>query len=220
MKKLAIVLILSCTCYLSIAQTNLDANPVKKAYYVSSSEFIFSQGNVEDPLNNTKDIVRFSGFLHLQEELHYNFNDKIGVFTGLALRNIGIITDINDSVKIKQRVYTLGVPVGFKVGNMNGNNLMLGFEAELALNYKQKVFVNSSKQKANIWFSDRTEIFLPSLFAQFTSKSGVYVKFKYYLTDFLVENKQKIDVTGVSYNPTKSSMAYISIGYTIAGSKM
>jgi len=195
-------------------------NPIKKAYYVSSSEFIFSQGNVEADPNETKDRVRFSGFLHLQEELHYDFNDKFGVFTGLALRNIGIITDINDSVKIKQRVYTLGVPVGFKVGNMNGNNLMLGFEAELALNYKQKVFVNSSKQKANIWFSNRTEIFLPSLFAQVTTKSGVYVKFKYYLTDFLVEDKQKIDVKDVDYNPTKSSMAYISIGYTISGNKL
>jgi hypothetical protein len=220
MKKSFIILILLCSSFFSIAQTNLELNPIKKAYYVSASEFIFSLGNVEAAPNNTKDIVRFSGFLHLQQQVHYDFNEKFGVFTGLALRNIGIITDLNDSVRIKQRVYTLGVPVGFKVGNMNGNNLMLGFEAELAINYKQKVYVNSSKQKANIWFSNRTEIFLPSLFAQFTSKYGVYVRFIYYLTDFLVADKQKIDVIGVSYVPTKSSMAYISIGYTIPDSKL
>jgi hypothetical protein len=112
-------------------------------------------------------------------------------------------------------VYTVGIPAAFKVGNMKGTNLAVGAEAEFAIAYKQKLFVNDEKSKTNEWFSDRTNIFLPSAFAEIRTKQGGYIKFKYYLTDFLVEDKQKVNVTNVNYRPNKSQLFYVSFGYAL-----
>lgn len=192
----------------------------RRTYFETASEFIFSSGAVEaDPLN-VDDNVRFSAFLHIQEQMHFDLNDHFGFYTGVSIRNVGIITDLNDSVKIKQRVYTAGIPLALKIGLMKKTFLAIGGEAEFALNYKQKVFVNGVKNKMNEWFSDRSEIFLPSLFAEVHAPKGFYIKFKYYLTDFLVSDKQKIDVQGIAYVPTKSPMAYLSFGMAIPDRKL
>jgi hypothetical protein len=47
-----------------------------------------------------------------------------------VLRNVGFINDLNDTVKLKQRVYTLGLPVGIKLGNMSSSTYAtIGVEA-------------------------------------------------------------------------------------------
>jgi hypothetical protein len=97
---------------------------------------------------------------------------------------------------------------------MNGWQGALGFEAELAFAYKQKVYVNGGKSKSSSWFDDRTNIFLPSVFAELKGKEGNYIRFKYYLVDYLSANQQ-INVTGVEYLPTQSQLFYISLGYVI-----
>jgi hypothetical protein len=102
---------------------------------------------------------------------------------------------------------------------MQGTHLALGAEAEFAFNFKQKLFVNNEKSKTNEWFSNRTEIFLPSAFAEIHTKQGGYIKFKYYLTDFLVQDKQKINVTNVNFVPTRSQMFYLSFGAAINNKK-
>ncbi len=189
--------------------------PPKKSYTKSVSEIIFSWGDVEAAGLNVEPVVRFTAFLHLGQQWHIDFSEKAGFYTGLSLRNVGMINDLNDSVRVKQRVYTAGIPVAFKVGDMKGFHLAVGAEAEFALAYKQKVFINDEKNKTNEWFSDRTEIFLPSAFAEIHTKQGGYIKFKYYLSDFLVEGKQKVNVPNLNYVPTKSQMMYVSFGYAI-----
>ncbi len=184
-------------------------------YTVATSETILSWGSVEANGLETANIARFTPFFNLGTQLHKDFNGKAGFYTGLMIRNVGIITDLNDSVRIKQRVYTLGIPVAFKFGDMNGNLGAIGIDNEFALNYKQKVYVNDEKSKSNIWFSDRTKIYLPSVFAEFKSKSGNFIRFKYYLTDFLEPSTQKVNVSGVNYTPTQSTMMYVSVGYAI-----
>ena len=213
MKKLPLLFI-ACTLYInSNAQ---ESTPSKPYYFSSCSELIFSFGNVESKPLEPSNIVRFSCFLHLAEQFHYNFNQSLGFYTGLSLRNVGLINDLNDTIKVKQRVYTLGLPLALKFGNMEKETYgTVGVEGELALNYKQKVFVNDEKTKSNIWFSNRTNLFLPSVFAEVKFKNGFYLKFKYYLTDFLTEDKQKINVSGVEYNPTESQMMYVGLGFVI-----
>ncbi len=199
------------------AQDNKSTPSTKKAtYFASASELIFSWGNVTAAPLNTNSIVRFSCFLHIAEQFHYDFSPNVGIYTGLALRNVGFINELNDTVKLKQRVYTLGLPLALKLGNMEkGSYATLGVEGELALAYKQKVFVNDEKSKTTAWFSDRTNLFLPSAFAELKLKSGAYVKFKYYLTDFLTENNQKVNVAGVSFVPTQSQLMYVSVGFVL-----
>ena len=184
-------------------------------YTVATSETILSFGNVKATGLETANIARFTPFFNFGTQFHKDFSKKSGFYTGLMLRNVGIITDLNDSVRVKQRVYTLGIPVAVKFGDMNGNLAAIGIDNEFAINYKQKTYVNDEKSKTNIWFSDRTKIYLPSVFAEFKSKSGNYIRFKYYLTDFLEPANQKVNVAGVTYSPTQSTMMYVSVGYAI-----
>lgn len=227
MKKQSLLIILSFVSFNLVAQDVLTSGSTKKGYFASASEIIFSWGDVTaaavpgQSQINPKAILRFSPVLNLGEQFHYDFAQSVGMYTGLSLRNVGFINELNDTVKMKQRVYTLGIPLAFKLGEVNGGNyLTVGAEAEFAFAYKQKVFVNGEKNKTVIWFSDRTNIFLPSAFVELKSKSGFYIKFKYYLTDFLTENNQKTNVAGVDFVPTKSTLMYLSIGSVIPYSKV
>jgi hypothetical protein len=68
--------------------------------------------------------MRFSPVVNLQAMLNKDVNKNFGLFTGLALRNVGYITkdyiDPADSLNYKKkfRSYNLGIPLGFKVGNL------------------------------------------------------------------------------------------------------
>lgn len=184
----------------------------KNWYSVSASETILSFGSVENNGSDLSNVVRFSPVINFGYHLHRNFSEKAGFYTGFSVRNVGMINDVNDSIRVKQRVYTLGIPVALKFGDMKGNQGAIGFENEFALNYKQKVYLNDAKSKSNIWFSDRTKIYLPSVFVEFKGKQGNYVRFKYYLTDFLEPNNQKLNIPGVVYAPTQSTLFYVSTG--------
>ena len=212
MKKIILFASFAVFSFNAISQEISIAEKTREMYTVSATETILSWGNVESAGLETANIARFTPFINFGTQLHMDFSEKSGFYTGLTVRNVGIITNLNDSVRVKQRVYTVGIPVAFKVGDMDGNLFAAGFEAEFAINYKQKVFVNEEKSKSNIWFSDRTNIFLPSVFAEVKSKYGNYIRFKYYLTDFLQEGNQKVNVSGVDYNPTRSTMMYVSVG--------
>jgi hypothetical protein len=71
---------------------------------------------------------RYTMFFHIGTNFHYNFNKTFGIFTGVGIKNIGFIEkfDAPDST-VKRRVYTIGIPIGVKIGNMSeGSYLMLG----------------------------------------------------------------------------------------------
>ncbi|MFC3879055.1 hypothetical protein ACFOSV_02655 [Algoriphagus namhaensis] len=183
-------------------------------YTMSTGETILSFGIVDAEPLNTGTVARFTPFFNFGQQLHFDFSPSFGIYTGLNVRNVGMITDLNDSVRVKQRTYNLGLPIAFKIGDVEGWRFSAGFEAEIAFAYKQKVYVNGEKRKSSSWFDDRVEIFQPSVFAEIVGKDGNFIRFKYYLNDFLTANQQ-INVPGVEYNPTRSSMFYVSIGYAI-----
>jgi hypothetical protein len=195
-------------------ETSTPVKKTNKVYSASVSETIFSIGIVDAAPLNTSSVVRFTPFFNFGQQLHVDFSDKFGMYTGFGIRNVGIINDLNDSVRVKQRTYNVGIPVAVKFGNMNSWQGALGFEAEFAVAYKQKVYVNGEKRKSSSWFDDRTNIFLPSVFAELKGEKGNYIRFKYYLTDYLTSNQQ-INVPGVVYRPTQSQLFYISLGYVI-----
>ncbi|MBL7916294.1 MAG: hypothetical protein JNL49_14780 [Bacteroidia bacterium] len=185
-----------------------------KPYWKSGSEFIFSLGDVDAGAVSTSPIMRFSGFFHLQQEMHYDFNQSFGFYTGIGIRNVGMINELNDSLKLKQRAYGLGIPVAVKIGNMKGFHVSAGAEAELFFHYKQKLFYDDEKFKQDEWFSDRINLFNPSVFLELNSRKGSYIRFKYYLLDFLVEDKQVVKLFGTKYPyfPESSKLFYVSIG--------
>ena len=140
---------------------------------------ILSFSDVKDNGTKVNSIPRFTFFFNIGTNYNYDVSDHFGFFSGTNIKNIGMITEVGDT-KLKRRVYTLGVPVGFKVGNVkDGIMLFGGAEVDVAFNYKEKTFVNDDKKsKFNEWFSDRTQTLMPSVFAGFQFSEHFSIKGK------------------------------------------
>lgn len=187
----------------------------QNVYPVTSGEIIFSQSkssftqaflNQYPGASLANNNVRFTAFFHLGQYIHCDFNNNIGFFSGLAVRNVGMITDENlpqtvsltdgasvpySRYNIVRRQYMLGVPLAIKLGSFNDHVYFFGGgEYEVAFHLKEKYWTDSfdrsgPKTKSTEWFSSQTPTFIPSVFAGVQFPGGVNLKFKYYLTDFL-----------------------------------
>jgi len=217
------------TLLLSVAAITLEAQN-KHIYLSSGSEVIFSGTNVAFNGTNTHNNIRFTLFFHTQQLINFDLTNNIGLYTGLAIRNVGLIMedlyqnvgynvynthpDFNKNTKIKHRSYSLGFPLAIKLGSFDKNYFFYaGGEYEWMFHYKQKKFIDGAKYKFTEWTSDRVNPWIPSLFTGIQFPGGFNLKFKYYLDDFL--NK---DFTGqdfgedVDYSLFESSnIWYISL---------
>lgn len=198
-----LVLLSSVTVY---GQVNTD--------WRSGGENIFSWGSIDNGSLDAENVVRFSAFINQQLQYHIDFGNHAGMYTGLGIRNVGFIHKFGDTLKIKQRVYTLGVSLALKAGNMEkGVYLAAGSEIEMFFHYKEKTFLHGAKKKNSEWFSSRTDLFHPSLFAEIGLGHGFYVRYRYYLTDFL--RKKEVTFPGnitIPYDNSPSQLMYISVG--------
>jgi len=205
------------------AQSDSEVKP-KELKWKSTYELIFSWGDVDDEKSSVDGskvdgdaVVRFSAFYNGGTQAHYNFTRHFGFYTGLGIRNIGFINDFGDSVTVKQREYSLGLPLALKLGNLEKNFFIAGgAEVEMFFAYKQKVFYNNQKDKYHEWFSGNEELFNFSLFGEINTPGGGFIRFRYYLNDFLLQNNKGIDLPNnggkLAYDSSPSSLMYISIG--------
>jgi hypothetical protein len=155
-----------------------------------------------DASNNGTEVtgpVRFAPFINFTNNLHIDFSEKAGLLTGFSLRNLGFIYDVDASTRIKARSYNIGIPIGFKFGDMDRAYFYAGYEVEFPVNFKQKTFVNEEKTKYNKWFSDQVPI-QQSITAGVQLPYGANIKFKYYFTNFFNKDFDGSDSNG---NPTK-----------------
>ncbi|MFN5324037.1 MAG: hypothetical protein ACK5C5_03885 [Bacteroidota bacterium] len=221
--KIVMAFALSMVLFFSFIKVSAQDTTFRNTYWRTASELIFSLGDVEasNGSNEAYEIssyMRFSGFFNLQYQYHWDFSKRFGLMTGFGVRNVGFINNLNDSVKLKQRVYSFGIPLALKVGKLPDNfTLALGVEPELFFHYKQKAFYDDEKYVKMGWFSDRVNLFNPSAFLDIRFKSDLYIRFKYYITDVLVPGKQSIGIGNyeLEFNPTTSKMFYIAIGSSI-----
>lgn len=161
----------------------------QRPYITSDGEIILGFANINN--NGTEDsgIPRFSMFFHGQSLAHFDQNKNFGVITGISLRNVGFITDAGPDLRTKHRTYNVGLPIGFKIGDMDGMYVYGGYEFELPFNYKEKRFENDEKvSKFNTWFSRRTPVFYHTVFAGIRFPRGFSLRFKYYATPFFNKN--------------------------------
>lgn len=176
-------------------------------YTTSSGELIFSYANINYNGSETSSVLRFSPVFNVQTLINKDMSDKFGVFTGLAVRNVGFIYDVPDQlgVRMKHRTYNLGVPIGFKIGNLDKAFLFGGYEFEIPIVYKEKTFVNEDKQdKTTIWFSNRVNTWNNTVFLGVQLPAGLSVKFKYYLTNFFNKDYEST-TSGVTTKPYANS---------------
>lgn len=206
MKKLSILLTMLAVAGFASVQAQ-----DQKVYTTTSIEYLFSWS---DASNNGQDLtgpVRFAPFFNFQNAVNKDFSEKFGLYLGLSINNVGFIYDVDEFTRKKVRTYNLGIPVGFKIGNMNGTYLFGGYAVEFPLNYKEKTFINEEKTKFNTWFSDRTTI-QQALVAGIQFPYGANIKFKYYFTDFY--DKGYTDSTGQPYANFSGNAMVLSLGIT------
>ena len=216
MKKVLLVTVL----FLAIGLQAQESQPVKTGYWSFASEMIFSFAQIDNAGNEEGNVMRWSPVINLQSMYNYDMSKSFGLFSGVALRNVGFIYEDPydpNNTKFKYRTYNLGVPVGFKIGKMGDVLFFGGYEIELPITYKEKRFVNEDKvDKDLIWFSDKVEPFQQSVLAGVQLPYGATIKFKYYFTNF--HNRDYVAM--VDGNPTKpydfkSNVFYFSICYDL-----
>lgn len=205
-----------------------NKHPLHKFYVATGGEMIFSLGDQRADSLEFENRLRFSIFPHIQQQYHYNFSKVLGFYTGISLINIGFRHTIQQpdqtSFELRQRSMSFGLPLALKVGSLeNGNFLALGCSAEMMFHYKYKIYYNDAKEKYSDWFSDKVNLFNLAVFMDLRNQSGGYIRFKYYLNNFLAPVSTSYllpaSSTTVTFSPSQSSLFYISVGSTFMKKK-
>lgn len=201
-------------------KNDLKLNPPKKFYMGSGLDAgIFSTGIVKkgasDAIFTT---VRFSYVLNFGVNFNYDATNLFGVFAGVGVKNIGFI-EHPGGVTVKRRVYTIGVPVGIKIGNLGKRNYgFIGGGVDLPFNYKEKAFTDrSNKNKFNEWFSDRTPQLMPYVFVGASIKPGMTYKIQYYPGNFLNTSFSELS-NGIPVRPYAGydvQLLMLSVGFDL-----
>jgi len=192
-----------------------------RTYVTSGLEIIFSEAKMSDASNpDANSTLRFAPIINPQSMINVDLSKSIGIFSGLAIRNVGYIYDkyqtvptdgTTDPIKKKFRTYNVGIPFGVKLGDLEGFFIYGGYEIEFPFVYKEKTF-NTAGEKTNtdvFWFSNRTQNVQQSWLVGVQLPYGLNVKFKYYFTEFHNEN---FLANGVKpYAGLKSNIWYISL---------
>ena len=199
------------------------ANAQVRTYATTGGEIIFSFADIDNNDINPDNIIRFSPVFNLQVFGNFDFGKNFGLLAGGSIRNVGFIngnTDPDNSgIKKKYRTYNLGIPVGFKVGDVNKFFFFGGYEIEFPFHYKEKTFVNGVKQdnKISTWFTSRVPTFYNSVFAGIQFPYGLNLKFKYYFTNFFnegfTETVNSEDV--MPYQGYKANVFYFSLSFAL-----
>ncbi len=180
----------------------------KEVYSTTIIEFPFTWSNASNNGEDLSGAVRFAPFFNFQNNVNIDFSEKAGFYAGLGIHNVGFIYDIDENTRMKVRSYNLGIPVGFKVGNMNKTYLYAGYEFEIPFAYKEKIFINEEKDKWNTWFSDRTPL-QQSIHVGLQIHKGANLKFKYYFTNFYKQSYSQSDGDGGTEKPYENFNANV-----------
>jgi hypothetical protein len=196
--------------------------PEYKRFYVGNGlDFaMLSTAIVSKPGSNTQlTMPRFTAVVNFGITLNYDLNNRIGLMSGLGIRNMGFIEKSGSST-IKRRVYSFGVPLGIKIGDLRNRNFtFFGGGADFPFHYKEKGFQKrSEKMVESNWFGDQTPRVLPFIFAGYSFDPGVTLKLQYYPTNFLNTAFQEADIHGDFYRPYqgyKVHLLLLSLGIDI-----
>lgn len=184
-KLLALSLLLLSIGRFALAQET--KSPAKKKLVTFSSTVesnLLQFANVEVAGVYLTTVPRYTYFFNSGLDIDFKLHKSFKLFTGVGAKNIGFIIKPNKDSIYKHRVYTVGAPVGFKLNFAHDKVIVkAGADFSVALNYKWKTIFNDKKTKKNEWFSDKTSMFFPSVFAG-VSVYGVAVTANYYLGQF------------------------------------
>ena len=199
-------------------------------YSSSGGEMIFQMSQADRAGSSLSTNLRWTVFLHFGQYVNFDFGNVFGLYTGLALRNVGFIMDENrpnstgDGLQLEKhiyRTYNIGLPVAFKLGSLDNHMYFYGgAEYEWQFEFKHKYWPSGNGSRSNEkvkytgWFTDEVRYFVPSVFAGVQFPGGINLKFKYYLQSMLNQNFK--DSNGNRpYEDLNVKMFYISLSYRI-----
>jgi hypothetical protein len=211
------LLTMTATCTMAQSTTG------KTTYMSGGSEIAFSNPILDVNGSDAGAVIRFAPVVNVQQTINKDMSDKFGLFLGLSVNNVGFIYDDPDSdYRYKFRTYNLGLPVGLKVGTMNGGLFFAGYSFEWPFNYKEKVFLNETKEdKTVVWVSDRNEPFQQAVMAGFQLGNGTCLKVKYYFTNFHNQGFSETRDVGLGpvsvkpYDGLNANILQLSLGFAL-----
>jgi hypothetical protein len=187
-------------------QAQMPKRPTQKVYISTDFDiFLLSTSVLEKTGMDTKlTPVRFTAIPFLGFNVNYDFSNRVGLYTGLNIKNIGFIEKSKDpDSTVKRRVYTIGIPLGLKIGKIKyGNYVILGVGADFPFNYREKGFTDrGNKTKFNEWFSDRTVRIMPYAFLGVHLNPVLTFKLQYYPSNFLNQDYKTSNTSGGEIKP-------------------
>jgi hypothetical protein len=201
---------------MSMNKGNVTPPPMRRWYLGNSFDGAMLSTAIMERPGQRRELttLRFS-MLNFGYHIHYDFDEHFGIFSGLGLKNVGFIEKNGDSTT-KRRLYSLGVPLGFKLGNLRRRHFgFIGGGFDIPVNYREKRFVKrNDKYKFNEFWSDRTEDYMPFVFAGFSFGSGTTFKVQYYPSNFFNTDFEE-DNNGRTVQPYRGyrvNMLYITLG--------
>jgi hypothetical protein len=189
------------TCF---AQNTTSGNSKPQSIVLSSGieGSILQFANFTNDSKSVTTIPRYTFFLNGGIHANYKISNTFRAFTGLDFKNIGLIDKYRDTLK-KRRMYAIGAPLGLKIKIKQKLKLKIGADFSLVFNYKEKVFVNGDKKsKFNEFFSDKTPLFYPSIFAGIIidkiSLSANYYPNNFFNSDYKFYSKMEAKLFTIS----------------------
>ncbi len=188
-------------------------------YQSYGGEMLFSFADISDNGHDANSLMRWAPVLNMYSYANKDFNQHLGFYAGLSILNVGYIYDgYQDpsnlaTYKKKFRTYNLAIPVGLKIGNLDGLFVFGGYSIEFPFVYKEKTFDGGDKiGKIVGWFSSRYEPIQHGFHVGIQLPEGLTVNFKYYLSEF--HNQDYTTGAGVKpYAGLKSNIFYFSLSY-------
>lgn len=161
-----------------------------KPYHTTGFGTNFSYALLDDTQNGSV-IPRYAPFWNMNNNYHFDFAESFGMFAGYSIGNVGFIAQWNDSLQTKKkyRTYNLGIPIGFKIGNLDQKEpfyFFFGGAMEIPFHFKEKTFHDGKKvSKYREWMSERVNLLQPNFFVGITFPNKNTLKFVYYPLDYL-----------------------------------
>ena len=199
-------------------------------YTSSGGEMICQMSQADRGGNSISTNLRWTVFLHVGQYVNFDFGKNFGLYTGLALRNVGFIMNENRShgtgeeLRLEKhiyRTYNLGVPLAIKFGSLDNHLYFFGgAEYEWQFQFKHKYWPSGNGSRSNekvkytAWFTDEVRYFVPSVFVGVQFPGGINLQFKYYLQSMLNQDYKNSSGDKI-YEDLNVQMFYISLSYRI-----